>query len=270
MKWLALKVPEYQVKNKKLKNELKIFFTALMFYTRIPVPKSTGYSSENLNKATRYFPLVGIIIGGVGALGFYAASMLFSIYPSILFSILSMILITGAFHEDALSDFCDGFGGGYSKEKILEIMKDSRIGTYGAIGLILLILMKIFLLAEIDPLKIPIIIIAAHALSRVNPVLLMFSSQYVREDSTSKSKPVGETKSIITLVFAIVFGLLPLILIPYQTIPFLVAAMLLIFLYFRYYVHKKLGGYTGDVLGALQQLSEVGFYITFIIVDKLL
>jgi len=270
MKWLALKVLGYQVKNKKLKNELKIFFTALMFYTRIPVPKSTGYSSENLNKATRYFPLVGIIVGAAGALVFYATSILFSIYSSILFSILSMILITGAFHEDALSDFCDGFGGGYTKEKILEIMKDSRIGTYGAIGLILLILMKIFLLAEIDPLKIPIILIAAHALSRVNPVLLMFSSQYVREDITSKSKPVGETKSIITLVIAIVLGLLPLILIPYQTIPFLLAAMLLIFLYFRYYVHKKLGGYTGDVLGALQQLSEVGFYITFIIVDKLL
>lgn len=181
-----------------------------------------------------------------------------------------MILITGAFHEDALSDFCDGFGGGYSKEKILEIMKDSRIGTYGAVGLVLLLLMKIFLLAEINPLKIPIVIIAAHALSRVNPVLLMFSSRYVRDDISSKSKPVGEVKSIFILITAFGFGLIPLTMISLQIIPFLLITMLLIFLYFRYYVHKKLGGYTGDVLGALQQLSEVGFYITFIIVEKLI
>lgn len=241
-----------------------------MFYTRIPVPKSLGFSGDNLNKATRYFPLVGIIAGSVGAAVFYISGYVFSVYLAIILAIAAMVLLTGSFHEDAFSDFCDGFGGGYTKEKILEIMKDSRIGTYGAVGLILLMLIKIFLLAEIDPKKIPIILIAAHALSRVNPVLLMFSSQYVRNDSTSKSKPVGETKSTTTLVIALAFGLLPLILVPYHTIPFLLLAMLLILLYFRYYVHKKLGGYTGDVLGALQQLSEVGFYITFILINKLL
>ena len=257
-------------KKQNLKTQLKLLFMAIMFYTRIPVPKSVGFSGDNLNKATRYFPLVGIIVGGFGATVFYFSSCVFSVYLAITLSIAAMVLLTGAFHEDAFSDFCDGFGGGYTKEKILEIMKDSRIGTYGAVGLILLILTKVLLLSEIDPLKIPLILISAHALSRANPVLLMFSSKYVREDSTSKSKPVGESKSVITLVIALFFGLSPLILVPYKIIPFLLLAMMLIFLYFRYYVHKKLGGYTGDVLGALQQLSEVGFYITFILTNKFL
>ncbi len=117
--------------------ELKVFFTAIMFYTRIPVPKGTGFSAENLNRATRYFPLIGILVGGVGALVFILVNLILSTPVTIVISIALMILLTGAFHEDAIADFCDGFGGGYSQEKILSIMKDSRIGTYGAIALIL-------------------------------------------------------------------------------------------------------------------------------------
>jgi len=177
-------------------------------------------------------------------------------------------MLTGAFHEDALSDFCDGFGGGYTKARILEIMKDSRIGTYGATALVLLLAGKIFLLANIDPVKIPFVIIAAHALSRVNPVLLIFSLSYVREDATTKSKPIGESKSVWVLVVALVFGLLPVLLLPVEVYPFILVAMLVIFVWFRQYVKKLLGGYTGDVLGALQQLSEVGFYLSFILAQK--
>ncbi|MCK5135218.1 MAG: adenosylcobinamide-GDP ribazoletransferase [Bacteroidales bacterium] len=253
-----------------MKHELKIFFTALMFFTRIPVPKSTGFSPENLNKATRYFPLIGIIVGGAGALVFLAAHQLLSVHIAILISIITMILLTGAFHEDALADFCDGFGGGYTKEKILAIMKDSRIGTYGAVGLILLLLAKFLLLAEFNPSQIPLILIAAHALSRVNPVILIFTSKYTGDENNSKSKPVGQKSSITTLILAVIFGLLPLVFISPHIIPFLIFAYALIFIYFRHYVHKKVGGYTGDVLGALQQFSEVGFYLTCLIVDKLI
>ena len=169
-----------------MKKELKIFFTALMFYTRIPVPKSTGFSPENLNKATRYFPLIGIIVGGAGALTFLAAHQLLSVHISTLISIVCMILLTGAFHEDALSDFCDGFGGGYTKEKILAIMKDSRIGTYGAVGLVLLLLAKLFLIAEFNPSQIPLILIAAHASSRVNPVIEARASSHETPEASSK------------------------------------------------------------------------------------
>jgi len=240
-----------------------------MFYTRIPVPKSTGFSPENLNKATKYFPLVGIIVGGVGAMSFLAAYQLFSVYIAILISIVTMILLTGAFHEDAFADFCDGYGGGYSKEKILAIMKDSLIGTYGTVGLILLLLAKLLLIAEFNPSQIPLILIIAHALSRVNPVILIFTSKYIGDENTSKSKPIGQKSSTTTLIIALLFGMLPLVLISPLIIPFLIFVQAIIFIYFRHFIQKQTGGYTGDVLGALQQLSEVGFYLTYLIVSQL-
>ena len=239
-----------------------------MFYTRIPVPKSIGYSGVNLNKATRYLPLIGILVGSVGAFVFYMANDVLSTEASVLCSIIATILLTGAFHEDGFADSCDGLGGGYSKEKILEIMKDSKIGTYGVLGLVLLILTKIFLLTEICPSQISIVIIAAHAFSRLNPVILMYISKYVRNDETSKSKDTTKEKSISILLIALIFSVLPLFLLHYTIILFVVITLFLILIYFRYYIHKKLGGYTGDLLGALQQISEVGFYIAVILAEK--
>lgn len=244
--------------------------TAIMFYTRIPVPKSTGFSAENLNRATRYFPLVGIIVGGSGALLFIAANLVLGVYASVLGSLIFMIIITGAFHEDGLADFCDGFGGGYSKDRILAIMKDSRIGAYGTIALILVLLSKLLLLSEIGLEDIPYVILAAHSLSRLNPVLLIYTSKYISSEKSSKSKPVGMKGSITTLLVAILFSLLPLVFVTWIIIPFLIVIQLLILVFFRFYVHRKTGGYTGDILGALQQLSETGFYLSFLIVKSVL
>jgi adenosylcobinamide-GDP ribazoletransferase len=250
--------------------ELSVFFTGLMFYTRLPVPKSTGFSEENLNKATRYFPLIGIIVGGVGAGLFWGGCHVLSTEIAIILSLAGMILLTGAFHEDALSDFCDGFGGGYGKEKILAIMKDSRIGTYGAVGLILLLLSKFFFIKAFDPLMIPVLLIAAHALSRLNTVLMIFTSRYVSDQDSAKSKPIGKKASGATLIIAFVFGLLPLLLLPLPYVPVFLAMQGIILLLFRWYVHRQIGGYTGDVLGTLQQLSELGFYLAFMLSINLL
>lgn len=252
-----------------MKNELKIFFTALMFYTRFPVPKSTGYSSENLNRATKYFPLMGIIIGGVGACIFFIANLFLGVNASVVAALSLMILATGAFHEDALADFCDGFGGGYGVEQILKIMKDSFIGTYGTVGLILLLLSKFVLLTEMDVKIIPFVLIAAHAVSRANTVLLIFSSNYIRDNYGSKSKPVGEKHQNKDLLVALFFGLTPLFLLPWYIAPVVVVILLSTLWYFRYYIHKKIGGYTGDILGTLQQLSEVGFYVSFLLAQQL-
>ncbi len=241
-----------------------------MFYTRIPVPKATGFSPEALNRATRYFPLIGIIVGGVGGAVFLGASQFFSVYLSIVISLLFTVLLTGAFHEDGLADFCDGFGGGTSKEKILAIMKDSRIGTYGTIALILLFLAKIFLIAEIGLREIPMAILVAGAWSRLNPVLLIYTSTYVSDTKGSKSKPVGLKGSAATLIIALIFGLAPLWLAGWKIIPLLVGTQLIILLLFRWYLHRKIGGFTGDTLGALQQLSEIGFYLTYVVATRVM
>ena len=121
-----------------IKEEIKIFFTSLMFYTRLPCPSYIDHSENYLNKATRYFPLIGIIVGTISFILFWIFNQIFNVEISIIIAIATGILITGAFHEDGFADTFDGFGGGWTKEKILEIMKDSRIGAYGAISLFVL------------------------------------------------------------------------------------------------------------------------------------
>src|SRR5436190_7873550 len=132
-----------------MKKELHIFFTALLFYTRIPCPKNIDHNPDYLNKTSRYFPLVGWIVGGITFVVYYLSAFIFTIEIAVILSIIAGILITGAFHEDGFADVCDGFGGGWTKEKILLIMKDSSIGAYGAIGLVLLFLLKFQSMSEV-------------------------------------------------------------------------------------------------------------------------
>lgn len=247
-----------------MKNELKIFLTALSFYTRIPVGNIHGWSETLLNKSTRYFPFVGVLVGGVGAVAFLLVNLYLPVSISVILSMVVTILFTGAFHEDGFADFCDGFGGGYTTERILEIMKDSRIGTYGSIGLFAMLGIKFVTLIHIDPLKIPLVLIAGHALSRVFPVLLIYTSEYARLDASSKTKPVGKADSLFSLVIAIVVGTAPLIFFNWHEIAIGVGLLMSVSFFFRNYITRILGGYTGDVLGALQQLCEVFFYMAIL------
>lgn len=252
-----------------MKKQLYIFLNAIMFYTRIPVPKNLPYSDEMLNRSTRYFPFIGWIIGGIGAAVFYGLQFIFPPELTILLSILVTIFITGAFHEDGFADFCDGFGGGYTKEKILTIMKDSRIGTYGSIGLIGMLATKFLSLDVIDSATIPLILVTGHALSRLMPVLVIFTSEYARADLESKSKPIGQKGKPIDLLVAIFFGLALLAFVPLTFSVVIVLILLVTTFIFRNYIVGKLGGYTGDCLGALQQISEVLFYLAWVAFQNL-
>lgn len=244
-----------------MKNQLHIFLNAVMFYTRIPVSRKLPYSDEMLNQATRWFPFIGWIVGGIGAGAFYGLQFVFPVNLAILLSMLATVFVTGAFHEDGFADFCDGFGGGYTKEKILAIMKDSRIGTYGSIGLVGMLATKFLSLSSIDVKLIPLMLVAAHALSRLMPVVVIFTSEYARADLESKSKPIGKKGKTTDLLMAIFFGLSLLAFLPLLFSAIIVPALLLVTAVFRKYITGKLGGYTGDCLGALQQLSEVLFYL---------
>lgn len=251
----------------KVSSALNIFLTALMFYTRIPIRREIDYSPENLNKATRFFPFIGLIVGGIGALVFWSTSFLLPTLVAVILSTAATVYTTGAFHEDGFADFCDGFGGGYSKERIITIMKDSRIGTYGAAGLLLILLTKIFTLFSIDTKQIPLTILAAHGLSRVMPVLIIFTTNYVLDNETSKIKPIGKKGSVTDLISAIIFGSVMLIFFPWFYAATIVPTLLIITFIFRKYINRKIGGYTGDCLGALQQISEVVFYLKVLIIN---
>ena len=131
-----------------MKKELRIFFTALMFLTRLPVPKTTDHNPDYLQKAAKYFPMIGWVVGIICGLTFAAGNFLSTPIAAVL-CIIAGLVTTGAFHEDGFADVCDGFGGGWTKEKILAIMKDSRLGTFGVAGLIMIFLLKYLLLVQI-------------------------------------------------------------------------------------------------------------------------
>ena len=133
-----------------IKQQWELLLTALSFFSRIPIPYKLAFSSENLKRCNRYFPTVGLVVGVIGALVYFPANEILPHSIAVIISMITTILATGAFHEDGFADVCDAFGGGYTKEKIMQIMKDSNVGAYGAIGVALLLLFKFQLLSSIS------------------------------------------------------------------------------------------------------------------------
>ena len=245
--------------------QFHIFLNALMFYTRIPVPAWMKHDEDMLNKATVYFPVIGWIVAGISSLIFYGASKIFNPDISIILSMIAGILTTGAFHEDGFADVCDGFGGGWTKEKILEIMKDSRVGTYGSVGLILILGLKFYSLEFFDNQTLIWTLFIAHSLSRFVALSFIFTLDYVREDALSKAKPVAKKMPVKDLSIAFCLAIIPLLIYLVITANFflllIIPPLILVHLYLSYYFKKWIGGYTGDCLGATQQVSEVVIYL---------
>lgn len=244
-----------------LRRELEYFFGAIRFFTRLPVPAWVGHSSEALNSSARYFPAVGLLVGGIGALVYLLAAKFWPQQIAVLLSMAATIYVTGAFHEDGLSDTVDGLGGGWEKLRILEIMKDSRVGSYGVVAMVLALLGKFALLSALEPRLVPLALIAGHALSRYCSTVLLATMDYVREDLLSKAKPLATKLSPGALVLATSFTIIALLALPFK--PLLIGCMLAALATFWLAAKFKrwLGGYTGDCLGATQQLSEIAFYL---------
>ncbi|OCB77875.1 adenosylcobinamide-GDP ribazoletransferase [Flavobacterium crassostreae] len=263
-----------------MKKQVHLFFTALLFYTRIPCPKNIDHNPEYLNQATRYFPLIGWIVGAVAFGVFVWSNYLTTPEIAVVVSMVISVLVTGAFHEDGFADVCDGFGGGWTKEKILLIMKDSAIGAYGAIGVVLLLLLKFmalialvkatFLLSTTPYLFCFGWFVTAHSLSRLAAISIIFTEEYSREDASSKSKPIAQSFTWVEVLGAFFFGLLPLLALAYlqwQVLLVLLPVFGTRFLMARYF-KKWISGYTGDCLGATQQVCEVVYYITMVVLWK--
>jgi len=257
---------------KAVKNELIYFATALMFFTRIPVPFKVPYSNEIMNQSQKYFSWVGLLVGIINAIIFYLSFQLFNLEIAIVLMMISSVLLTGAFHEDGFTDVCDSFGGGYGKEKIMTIMKDSRVGAYGAIGIILLFALKFYSIKElgsIDLMKTSALIIFAHTASRFISGTMIYTHRYVTDIDVSKSKPLANkplnAKSLVISFLAV--------LVTFSLIPDwkLIFALILAYIgkvYLGWYFKKHIGGYTGDCLGTVQQVCEVLLYLGTIMVWK--
>jgi len=247
------------------------FYAALMFYTRLPVPKNTPHSAEILNKSRAYFPVIGIIIGLIAVLTYVVGNLFFSTQISVALSMVATILATGAFHEDGFADSCDGLGGGWKADQVLTIMKDSRIGTYGSVGLISILGLKFLVLYELATISFTVLafsLIAAHTVSRLLASLTIESHKYVQVSDQSKSKPITENSlSSPDLHASFFISAIPVLLLacvsPVPTLLALLLATIVAKLFARY-SEKRIEGITGDILGAIQQLSELTIYLAFI------
>jgi adenosylcobinamide-GDP ribazoletransferase len=246
-------------------HQLRLFFTALQFFTRLPIPGWVGFDPAWLNQASRYFPLVGVVVALITAAAYALAVQVLPPPVAAIISTAIGIYATGAFHEDGFADMCDGFGGGMTPERVLEIMKDSRIGAYGAIGTICMLALKLTALAMLPPLAAIGALLVAHPLSRLMATSLIWRLDYARAEG--KAKPLAHKMSGTEFLLAAICAALPVPLVlalnwlpPAALLAGVPAAAIATFWLARKCV-RRIGGYTGDCLGAVQQVAEVMFYL---------
>ena len=246
-------------------HQLRLFFTALQFFTRLPVPRWVGFDPAWLNQASRYFPLVGVVVALITGAAYALAAWFLPAPVAVVISTAVGIYATGAFHEDGFADMCDGFGGGMTPERVLEIMKDSRIGAYGAIGIICLLGLKLVTLSMLPPLATIGALLLAHPLSRLMATALIWRLDYARAEG--KAKPLAQKMRSGEFLIAAISAALPALAVmeirwlpPSALIASAIAAAIAAFWLARKCV-RRIGGYTGDCLGAVQQVTEVVIYL---------
>ena len=240
-------------------------WAAFIFFTRLPLWRIYQPPRQCYNSVVEYWPLAGWLIGGVMALVLWVASMYF-VYPvAVMLAIVARLLLTGALHEDGLADFFDGFGGGGNdRQRILDIMKASHIGTYGVLGLVCYELLLFLTLTALPPEKAMFCILVGNPYARMLSAQLVMMMPYARNEQTAKSRTVYRRMSTAAGVSLAVQGLLPLAVYLYLSD---VSWELLVFgpslvMYFLYLlIWRKLRGYTGDCCGAVCLLIELTFYL---------
>ena len=272
---------------------VRSYLVAVQFFTRIPITgklaRWVGYSPEALKASAAHFPGIGVLVGAVAA-GVFSGML--ALLPDAVFSPLIAaalstvvtVLITGGFHEDGLADVADGLGGSYDRERALDIMKDSRVGAFGAMALVLALLCKVALLAllgsvdgapsgwEDSPANGPFAgwyaagaLLAGHTVSRTLPLLLVRWLPHVGDTAASKSKPLADHIALgrLLLAFLWCFSVLALVFIAFDASNLIAACCFSIFalLWMSRLFSRRIQGFTGDCLGATQQVCEIAFYL---------
>lgn len=253
------------------------YLLAIQFFTRIPVTGRladwVGYSPAMLRASAAHFPGVGWLVGALAALGFGLLLLLLPdvegapLVAAVLSTVLT-VLLTGAFHEDGLSDVADGLGGSPDRQRALDIMKDSRVGAFGVLALVLALLAKVSLLALLGGISLEVAcagIFSAHVFSRTLPLLLIRVLPHVGDDARTKSKPLADQISVASLLAAFLWLFLALALVEWAVdginLIAPMAASVLALVWMGHLFARRLQGFTGDCLGATQQVCEVAFYL---------
>jgi adenosylcobinamide-GDP ribazoletransferase len=240
-------------------DELRYLLSALGYFTRVPVPRWVGFEPHYLQAAARWFALVGVVVGMVAVLVFVVAVKVFPQPVAVLLSMAATLLLTGALHEDGLADSCDAFGGAHTREDVLRIMHDSRIGVFGAIALVIVLMLKWQALAALPPMRVVWVSIAAHAASRAVAISFLATHEYARPEG--KARAVAHRLGGVALAWVGLTGL-PWLFWPDWRLGLATLGVLAVLRFgLGRWFERRIGGYTGDCLGFAQQVFEVAIYL---------
>lgn len=254
-----------------MKHIIYRILATLMFFTRLPLWKIANVPADHFKKVVPMWPMVGWLTGGLMAVVYVCTAFFWHSTLPIILALLTRVLLTGALHEDGFADFCDGFGGGTTKERTLEIMKDSHIGTYGVLGLILY---YITIIATIDSISkffyddfffTGALLLCGDTFCKWTSSTIIYTLPYARKEEEAKSKLVYSSVSWWEKAISILLGVLPIIVIANYSIlivvvPSAIASFITCCILFRK-MKKRIQGYTGDCCGATFIISEAVFYI---------
>lgn len=246
---------------------LRLFLATLQFMTRIPVPErwTQGLSLDNYERGIIGFPFIGLIVGGIGGVVFTLLAPWCGVPLAALGYVLALALVTGAFHLDGLADTCDGVFSARKREQMLEIMRDSRLGTNGGLALIFIVVAKVLVVSELALRDAPMLLMltAASVASRTVIVLLMYRQRYAREGNGLGNIYIGKVTGKQTLVTLAGGAILTLLLGQGAALLGLVISMVVVLL-LATYLRRRLGGQTGDTLGAAAEVGELVFLLALL------
>jgi adenosylcobinamide-GDP ribazoletransferase len=261
-------------------HQLRLFFTALEFLTRLRKPRWVGFDAAWLPQSMSYLPVVGAVVGSASALGFWVVAQFLPGNLAILAAIVVGLLLTGAMHEDGLADTCDALGAGGSRERMLAIMQDSRVGTYGVLGLVTMLLARFLTLDWLPPTWVMFGLVVGHTWSRIGPLAMMASLTHVRSTGPSKARAATTDVGWRAVAIGVTWGLVVLagclaVLLagghPWWIVAPLCAGAglaLLTSVLAGMWAAQHLGGYTGDTLGAAQQVGELVCYLAIVAIAR--
>ncbi len=250
-----------------LLHELRLFCIALQFLTRVPVPRAVGFEAAWLHQSARHFPAVGCCVGAFVAAVLWGTAQVLPMTVAVGLAIAAGAWLTGAFHEDGFADTLDALGGAVSRERALEIMKDSRLGSYGVLGLVLLIGIKWAALAALPLATALAALLLAHTASRALTVVLLGVLRYAGDVEHAKAKPMAQQVGAGSVAVALGWSAAVVLamwggaaLSSLQLLAALLALSVAGLVCARWF-KRRLGGYTGDTLGAAQQIGETAMLL---------
>lgn len=244
---------------------MKNILAALMFFTKLPFWRIATVDKDHFRNVVHYWPFAGIVTGGIGAGVMFGASFVFPVTVAVIFGVAARVLVTGALHEDGLADFFDGFGGGNTKEDVLRIMKDSHIGSYGVLGLVLYFALLVAILSSLPVKAAVLLFFVGDILCKGVSGSIVNLLPYARDEHGSKNKVVYNripmplalfVKVLLLAMCVFVYGML----LP-RCMAFAVVAPVVVLWVLSSYMRRRIGGYTGDCCGAMFLLSELSFLV---------